>query len=182
MTSYITMRKFAVFSATVFICIVLAGLYGMIHNQVTYTVSPEYFTKFKYKQFRFEPSAFGGHRQTVAVIGFFASWWVGLVIGLVIGLIAVMRFDRPVINKRIRKAILLVFLAAIISGFAGYVYGTVAGAYQTKSSFKGWYFPPGLADYAGYIKAGSIHNFSYLGSLLGLVVASIYLFRHKRIS
>ena len=80
------MRKFAVFSATLFISILLAGLYGILHDQVTYTIAPEYFTKFKYGQFGFEPAWFGGHRQTVAAIGFLATWWTGIFIGLGLGL------------------------------------------------------------------------------------------------
>jgi hypothetical protein len=60
------MRKFGVFAATIFFTIIIAGLYGIIHDQITYSISPEYFTKFKYRQFGFEPSWFGGHRQTVA--------------------------------------------------------------------------------------------------------------------
>jgi hypothetical protein len=62
-------------------------LYGSIHNQVTYTISTEYFTKFKYDQFGFYPEWFGGHRNTVAIIGFFASWWMGLITGTVLGII-----------------------------------------------------------------------------------------------
>lgn len=174
------MRKFAVFSATLFICILLAGLYGIAHDQVTYTISPEYFTKFKYDQFGFEPDWFGGDRQTVAVIGFFATWWTGIPIGFIIGLIAILRFGKPDRNKNIRKAIFIVFAIAFITGFVGYVYGSLTGAYQPKSFFRGWYFPQDLVDYGSYIKVGSIHNFSYLGGLLGLIAASIYLLRRKR--
>ena len=31
---------------------VLAGVYGIFHDQVTYAISPEYFTKLKFDQFR----------------------------------------------------------------------------------------------------------------------------------
>ena len=73
------MRKFGVLTATIFIAIILAGIYGIIHDQITYSISPEYFTKFKYQQFGFDPAWFGGHRQTVAVIGFLATWWMGII-------------------------------------------------------------------------------------------------------
>jgi hypothetical protein len=31
--------------------VLVAGLFGMIHNQISYSVSDEYFTKFKFIQF-----------------------------------------------------------------------------------------------------------------------------------
>ena len=32
---------------------VLAGCYGALHDQISYTISPEYFTKVKFEQFRY---------------------------------------------------------------------------------------------------------------------------------
>jgi len=45
------MKKFFVFVFLVLFAILLSGLYGIIHDQISYTVSPEYFTKFKFQQF-----------------------------------------------------------------------------------------------------------------------------------
>ncbi len=45
------MKKFFLFVFLVFFAILLSGLYGIIHDQISYTVSPEYFTKFKFQQF-----------------------------------------------------------------------------------------------------------------------------------
>ena len=47
----ITLKKLIVYFSLVFLAIALAGLYGMLHNQISYTVSPEYFAKFKFYQF-----------------------------------------------------------------------------------------------------------------------------------
>lgn len=45
---------------------VLSGLYGAVHNQISYSVSPEYFTKFKFVQFRINGLP---HRLGAAVVG-----------------------------------------------------------------------------------------------------------------
>ena len=37
----------------VFVGAVLAGCYGALHDQISYTISPEYFTKVKFEQFRY---------------------------------------------------------------------------------------------------------------------------------
>lgn len=69
-----------------------AELYGIVHDDATYTIAPEHFTRFKYEQFGFEPSWFGGDRQTVAVIGFLATCWTGMFIGLAPGLAGLIGF------------------------------------------------------------------------------------------
>ncbi len=57
----------------------MAGLYGMLHNQISYTVSPEYFTSFKFRQSGVPPAM--GDRAGAALVGWQASWWMGIVIG-----------------------------------------------------------------------------------------------------
>ena len=151
---------------------ILAGIYGILHDQVTYSISPEYFTKFKYIQFGFEPMWFGGDRQTVAVIGFLATWWTGLFIGTTIGLIALIFPDHISMRKAIIKAIKLTFLIAALFGFIGFLYGKF---YLTKTGFD-WWLPENLIDRNGFITVGSIHNFSYMGGAVGLLTSIIYLF------
>jgi hypothetical protein len=167
------MKKFAVFSATIFISILLAGIYGILHDQITYAISPEYFTKFKYVQFGFEPQWFGGHRQTVAVIGFLATWWTGLFVGMGLGLTALIFKDHKKMRKALQKAILVTFCFAILLGVLGFFYGRFV---LTKTGVD-WWFPDNLVDTNAFITVGSIHNFSYLGGLLGLVAGIYYLLR-----
>jgi hypothetical protein len=55
---------------------VVAGSNGAVHDQVSYAISPEYFTKLKFKQFSWAdfgwpPRLFAGE------VGFLATWWVG---------------------------------------------------------------------------------------------------------
>jgi hypothetical protein len=171
------MRKFAILSATLFVCILLAGLYGIVHDQVTYSIAPEYFTKFKYDQFGFDPSWFGGLRQTVATIGFLATWWTGIFIGLALGLTGLIFKDHRTMRKAIQKAIPIVFYFAIAMGLFGFLYGRFI---LTKTGVD-WWLPDNLNDKNAFITVGSIHNFSYLGGLLGLIAGVYYLVRLKRL-
>jgi hypothetical protein len=171
------MRKFAVFSATIFISILLAGLYGILHDLITYSISPEYFTKFKYVQFGFEPAWFGGHRQTVAVIGFLATWWTGIFIALGLGLTALIFRDHKTMRKAIQKAIGVTFCFAVAAGIFGFFYGKFV---LTKTGVD-WWLPEKLIDKNAFITVGSIHNFSYLGGLLGLTAGIYYMIRQNRL-
>lgn len=165
------MRKLGVFSLFLFCSIIIAGIYGIIHDQITYSISPEYFTKFKYRQFGFEPLWFGGDRQTVAIIGFLATWWMGLIIGGILGLIALIFPDHKTMEKALRKTILLVFCIAIICSLIGGLYGRYYLAYTQVN----WWLPENLIDYKAFVIVGSIHNFSYLGGVLGIFAGIFYL-------
>lgn len=157
-------------------CIVFAGIYGIIHDQITYCISREYFTKFKYEQFGFDPTWFGGDRQTVAVIGFLATWWTGLIIGIAIGLTALIFKDHRIMWKAVKRTIPVVFCFAVGLALIGYVYGKLV---LTKTGVD-WWLPDNLIDKNAFIIVGSIHNFSYLGGLLGLCAGIYYLNKLKR--
>lgn len=169
------MRKFGVLASTIFISAMLAGLYGIIHDQITFSISPEYFTKFKYVQFGFDSEDFGGHRNTVALIGFLATWWTGIFIGVGLGLTALIYADHKTMLRVIRKAISLVFLVTIVTGLAGFFYGKL---HLAKAGVN-WWLPEYLVDKNNFIIVGSIHNFSYLGGLFGLITGVIYLVVNK---
>ena len=69
---------------------VIAGTYGVLHDQLTLTISPEYFTKFKIHQFHYLGDE-SGSRIRVAKISFLATWWVGFFAGWFMGRILVPR-------------------------------------------------------------------------------------------
>ena len=51
----------------------VGGIYGIVHDQVTYTISPEYFTKMKFNQFYYANYGFSD-RIFAGTIGFLATW------------------------------------------------------------------------------------------------------------
>jgi hypothetical protein len=169
------MRKFGICLGFIGLITLLAGLYGVVHDQLTYSISSEYFTKFKYEQFGFEPAWFGGHRPTVAVIGFLATWWVGLFIGVVFGLLGLLLVPKAILVNTLWRAVRLAFSTTIAAGLAGYFYGRFYLA-QTGVT---WYLPEDLQHPADFITVGAIHNFGYCGGLLGLLGGVVYILRHR---
>ena len=61
----------------------LAGGYGVIHDQITFTIVPEYFHNFKFYQFSYADLGLGD-RVFVGCVGFLATWWVGLIVGWIL--------------------------------------------------------------------------------------------------
>ncbi len=169
------MRKFGVFTSFIFIAILIAGVYGILHDQFTYSISPEYFTKFKYRQFGFEPEWFGGHRQTVAAIGFLATWWMGLFIAIPLGLLSLIFPNHKTMATALSRSIVIVLLISVLAAAIGFMYGRF---YLTKTGVE-WWLPDDLVDKAAFINVGSIHNFSYIGGVVGLLVGIVYMLFQK---
>lgn len=166
------MRKSGVLSTTIFLSVVLAGAYGILHDQVTASISEEYYTLLKFPQFRLNPEV--PFRTGVSLIGFYATWWMGGLIGFVLGLIGYLLYpDHVSMRKALSRALLIVIGTALAFSIGGYCYGNF---YLTGHDVS-WWMPENLLDRNSYIITGSIHNSSYAGGLSGLLFAVIYLLR-----
>ncbi|MEM6378369.1 MAG: hypothetical protein AAF705_09155 [Bacteroidota bacterium] len=174
------MKKFRILLLIILISPFIGGFYGILHDQLTYTISPEYYTKFKFYQFDLahfgEEAIFPNPRSQVSIIGFIATWWMGLLIGLVLGVIGLMHPDSKQMLKVTIKAIIITVIVALITGLIGLIFGKI---YLAKVGVD-WFLPENLIDTKNFIAVGSMHNFSYLGGILGLIVGLIYSFRQKK--
>ncbi len=61
------MIKVALIPVLFVIACLFAGSYGAVHNQISYTVAPEYFTQFKFHQFQIDEGA--PERVGAAIVG-----------------------------------------------------------------------------------------------------------------
>jgi len=155
------MAKPVMFALLLLGAVVAAGLFGALHNQLSYSVGPDYFTTFKFPQFGLEPDA---GRLGAAWVGFRASWWMGLVIGalpLLYGL-ARMRKRSTFLGAGL-GAIGLAVIAATIGVLIGLVLGFVAQGF--------WEFDvPEQAAPEPFIRAALMHGGAYLGGLVGILL------------
>lgn len=163
------MKKFALLIPALLAMPLIAGLYGALHDQVSFTISPEYFTRFKYDQFGFDPQWFGGDRPTVALIGFLATWWVGALIGLFLGFTALLQPNAEAMKRALIRAAVITFGIAILCA----IIGLVNGWWFMQDIPYGWVIPDDVEDRAAFRSVGSMHNFSYGGGVAGLIIALI---------
>jgi hypothetical protein len=158
----------------VLLSILIASIYGAIHNQITFSISEEYFTKLKFNQFGLWDGAFGdnGFKKS-AFVGVLATCWFGAIIGLVIGTLVIFVFNFKKKTKHILKSILLTLSIAILMGIIGFIIGKLFINDLGMDSD----FISSLNDSKSFAIAGSIHNFSYLGGIIGLAVSVFYLYK-----
>lgn len=166
------MKKFGLMIVLFCIACVFAGLYGVLHNQISYTVSEEYFTKYKFYQFQIYavPPRIGA-----AIVGWKAAWWMGIVIGIV--LIPVGLFIQG--NQNYFWSMIRVFAIVTVTTFT---FGLVALALAYLSidpdSVKQFTrYNTEIVNDVAFARAGTMHNFSYLGGLVGIIVGSVYINR-----
>jgi hypothetical protein len=148
----------------------ISGSYGALHNQLTYTISKEYFTRFKFHQFLYLDWDLP-ERVLVAAIGFQAAWPIG-------GLIGWFFARHHFLRNQLTTERMWHSLTAVCGGtIAGLALGALSGylwAYVLCfEQFLGW-----EQEFSGevlqrFTVVACIHNAGYLGALVGVILARV---------
>lgn len=169
------MRRFGGCISTILLCCVIAGIYGILYNQFTYTISPEYYSLHLFREYNTDPAEYGSERLAAAVVGFKSSWGTGLLIGCGLALTCFI-FDSSLEMKKYRwPAILIVLVTTALMGFAGYSLSDAELEQQGVDR----YLVNELANPVEYINVRTIDRYSAVGACLGLLLASSFLFTQK---
>jgi hypothetical protein len=161
----------------------VAGTYGALHDQVSYSISPEYFTKMKFQQFAY--ADFGWPPRTFASeIGFLATWWVGLFGGWFVARAGLAEIPPPARRKCIVRTFAIVLTTAALIGAVGALIGVVV-ARGDLSAWSEMQQVLDIHDLRGFVIVAYLHAAGYLGALAGLILAIVYVRRcltHSRSS
>ncbi|MBF9237989.1 hypothetical protein I2I05_11345 [Hymenobacter sp. BT683] len=178
------MKKFLALISIVVAASLIGGTYGALHDQLTYTISPEYFTKFKFIQFELVDEGPEAHisnpRIWVAAVGFLATWWMGAPIGFILGLVGLAHSSWGIMLIVTLRAFLITMIIAFATGIIGLIYGRLFLANNPIKSFDNWFIPENIINFKDFITVGSMHNFSYAGGLIGLIAGILYSTSQKK--
>jgi hypothetical protein len=163
------MRKFGILILTIFLSVLIASIYGALHDQVTYSISSEYFTVYKFDQFGFLDWGNNNPRMTTALIGILATWWVGLYIGIFQGLVGLIHPNHKLMFKYVLQAILITLGVTLLFGIFGYI----AGKFDAET-YQDCCFPYEIKDGKSFKIVGSIHNYGYIGGEIGAFIGIVY--------
>ena len=159
--------KFPTFFMLIGLAAIAAAVFGALHNQLSYTVGPDYFYTIKFPQFGIPDDT--PPRIGAAQVGALASWWMGAIVGVpafLYGLLAVPQ-ARSYLAAGI-GAIGLVLVMTTFAALAGLVGGMVA---DTTGLLDPYLTPPDGMDRSDFLRAGIMHEASYLGGALGALIA-----------
>jgi len=169
--------KFPILILLIATAAVVAGVFGMLHNQLSYSVGPSYFTDLKFGQFGITEGT--PDRWGAAQVGWLAGWWMGAAVGLPAFLIGL--FIVPTRQSYLAAGlggIGLVFVLATFTAFAGLIGGLVADQTGLIDSYLAFPDGPTRSD---FLRAGFMHDASYLGGALGALLAIWPMTRARKI-
>lgn len=170
------MTKLALIPVLLVIACLFAGIYGAVHNQISYTVAPEYFTQFKFYQFHISDHI--PHRIGAAIVGWNAAWWMGIVIGIIlipIGLL--IPGNANYFRGMIRVFGIVVITTLVIGLIALAIAFLVVDADMVGQISR---YDNEVTDDVAFARAAIMHNFGYLGGLIGIITGGITIFRLRR--
>jgi len=148
----------------------IAGIYGFLHDQISYTVSPEYFTQLKFAQFNIQNNLH--NRLGAGIVGIMATWWMGIIIGIIIIPIGLIIPNWKNYLKIMLKSFIYVSLTAFIIGIIALFYGLIFFNVNNLPNFN---IPNNVIDKVNFCVIGNMHNFSYIGGLVGILVGIVYI-------
>lgn len=172
-----------------FLWIVLAVmgsvLYGLINDQITVTISPEYYSVFKRRQFAPVLGPMGladaSPRMLAMFVGALATWWYGLFLGIMLGISSMVGRFAPLPTRRYIGAI-----GSVMAATFGISLLFAAVAYMVEPLVKPdalhWPFLTGIKEVRRAFTIGWWHNGSYLGALVAAIKASLRVQRQRRLA
>jgi hypothetical protein len=155
------------------VAVLTAGLFGGIHNQISYSVSNEYFTKFKFIQFHLLDSTIP-ERIRAAEVGFLASWWMGIPLGLVCGSAGFIQRSPDLMRRALIWSIPVIVSLTLAIALAGLAYGWCQTGTINLASYRLWYVPANTQEVRRFLCAGYMHNAAYIGGALSIPGAWIF--------
>lgn len=169
------MARVAVFIFLCFCAIFAAAAFGIVHNQISFTVGPSYFYDVKFAQFGIDPMF--QNRIGASVVGVLASWWMGLIMGIpAFALGAVTQKGRRRYFYAGLRAIGVAVSVAAIGAFIGLAFGHIADINALVG------FLPNIdafSDPMGFVRAAVMHEASYAGGAIGALAALYVMWRAR---
>ena len=162
------------FVAIVLLSIVMAVVYGILHDQVTARICVEYFTIG-------HPPVFGTEDPTLLGIGWgiIATWWVGLILGVPLAMVA--RFgSRPKRDARslVRPLLALMGASAVCALVAGITGWTLASLGYVE--LVGYMADAVPSDrHVAFLADGFAHTASYAAGFIGGIVVIVWVWRSR---
>ena len=151
----------------------VAGIYGVLHDQITHFISPSYYTKLKFDQFNCNPATVPTW-LCVSKVGFLATYWLGIIAGWLIGRLSYVDKNRSLSFKRASFAMLYLIITAVITAVVFSLSFQLFGD-KTNTLYQD-HFHLTDEELSPFLHVGAIHLGSYVGGLIGLTWVLIMLF------
>lgn len=167
------MKKIIILIVLVFIGILTGGIYGVIHDQFTYTISSEYYTNYKFIKFNMGEKR---GRLGAGVVGFFETMWASSFLSVALGLLGFIHKSCLLMLKYTTEAYIIIILVLCINDLICLISGFISYHFKkTEYSWKGRLFG-NVIHLRSFFTVGIMHYYSFIGVCLGLITAVLWQF------
>lgn len=171
--------RIAIFVVFVAVAMLTAGVFGAFHDQISYSISHEYFTQFKFVQFRLLDSPLP-ERVRVAVVGFRASWWMGVPLGLFTGLAGFIYPSAEQMRRALVLSLPLICGFVLLVALGGLAYGVVQTSGSAMPKYVGQDLSADIGAWRRFICVGYMHNAAYLGGAAAIPAVWLFHLLYRR--
>lgn len=158
----------------------IAAIYGAAHDQLSYAISPEYFTRVKFRQFAWADVGLDA-RAFASLVGALGSWWAGAISGYAITRLISRR--RPAgaalpSHAWIARRLVFILMCAALGGATAYAWSR-SGGDEMLEAWERWRLV-GIRDLRAFVTVAHLHTGGYLGALAGLLCVLVQAARRFR--
>lgn len=148
----------------------ISCLYGIVHDQITYTISPEFYNlvRFPHHNISIEAARWGALQ--IAVIN---SWKIGFIISIIVSTAGLIHFNNRKIIRFTLESFLLVAITAAIVTSLGFIFGLFHHFDESKLAET-------VVQKSNFLLVQSIHNSTYIGGLIGMFVGIYWQFNRRK--
>lgn len=154
--------KILTFLVLVVLSSVLAGLYGALHDQLTYSISPEFFTDYRFQIFNIDPAM--DDRLGAAIVGFKNTWKVGAVLGGILALVGMLHPTFEEMYKYTLQSFLITLAAAFMATLLGIAFIRSVDIPADQMEI----MSGSIDNPAKFSKVVMVNNFGYVGAIIGM--------------
>lgn len=153
----------------------IASIFGMLHNQISYTISDEFFKDFLFGKFGISDWNIKNNRIEASIIGILGSYWMGFYVGIIYAVIFLfLKTDNNL--KNIFKAIFINVFITVLGSLSGYL---IAHFFISVENSDVW-MEFGTQNPQKYMEALYMNTGSYYGGILGLIIAIFFLVNRNK--
>lgn len=150
-----------------------AGLFGALHNQLSYSVGATYFHAFMFSEFGLTEAL--RNRFGAAWIGWQDCWWKGLLVGVPAFALGLVRIDRPArLLAAGIGAIGAVVLVSLFFAMGGLLIGMIGAGTPMIDDMA---VPAEVTDRGSFLRAALMHDGARIGGLVGVLAALLTIWR-----
>ncbi len=159
--------------SVLFLVLGLGLMYGILQNQISYTISSEVFTKLFFEQFGFVEYGTDTPRLTAGIIGAWSSFLFSLALGILyFFIILIFNPNWKIVKNGLIIHLLIAFIISILGLIHGY-FNVISLKFMELKNFHK------IKEPTEFSMAIWMHNFSYFGGIIGFLFVVFYILKNR---